>query len=284
MLSQLNTLLTSAIRADPLCCLANAVCWLDPLWRSDGDDDGDGDPLATGLWVTREAFPDAYAGAVERIRAGMSDREIDRYLCTEISQQGIPVDDLESLGYGIPLPAYGVRLDDPHFHEAHPDVLSILALFGTDADADTPEGDFSERVGKLLHERLCDQDDLSWKQVGWALGWLFSCTGNSSVDYDWEDLSEFQPLSWEADQIAFARELIEETEAIMADVAAGLSLLARPAVQTALRCHIERAYRHVEKGKADDRHFRLDWRAALVGTDGATEPPAGVLLVRSDAA
>lgn len=284
MLTQLNTLLNSAIRADPLLCLANAVCWLDPLWRSDGDE-VDGDPLATGLLVARGAFPDVYAGAVERIRAGMPDREIDRYLCAEISKQGIPVDDLEALGYGIPLPAYGVRLDDPNFHEAHPDVLPILALFGAEEDAN--EYDHSEavyKVGKLLHERLIAQDDPAWKQVGWALGWVFSCTGNSSVDYDWEDMSEFQPLSWEADNVAFAKELIEEAEAIMSDVAAGLTLLARSDVQAALRRNIQRVYRHLEKGKSDDRHLRLDGDAALVGTGGATEPPAGVLLVRGDAA
>jgi hypothetical protein len=280
MFMQLNTLLNSAIRADPLLCLAQAACWLDPLWRSD-DDEVYGDPLATGLLVTRQAFPDVYAGAVERIRAGAPDAEIHRYLCAEISQQGIPVDDLEALGYGIPLPAYGVSLDDPNFHEAHADVLSILMLFGLDTEAD--EIDLSEqvyKVGRLLHERLIAQDDPGWKQVGWALGWLFSCTGNSSVDLDFEDLSEFQPLNWEADNVAFAKELIEEAEAIMLDVAAGLKLLAHPDVQMALRRNIERTYRHLEKGKSDERHLRLDWDAALVGADRAAEPHAGVLLVR----
>lgn len=286
MLTQLNMLLTSAIRADSLLCLANAVCWLDPLWRSDGDEVY-GDPLATGLLVARGAFPDVYAGAIERIRTGMPDREIDRCLCAEISKAGIPVDDLECLGYGIPLPAYGVRLEDPDFHEAHPDVLPILALFGADADADTNEFDLSEqvyKVGRLLHERSIAQDDAGWKQVGWALGWLFSCTGNSSVDYDWEDMSEFQPLSWEADNVAFAKEIIEEAEVIMSDVAAGLDLLARPEMQTALRRNIERVYRHLEKGKSHDRHLHLDWNAALVGADGAADSDVSVLLVRRDAA
>jgi len=284
MLTQLNTLLNSAIRADPLLCLANAVCWLDPLWRSDGDE-VDGDPLATGLLVARGAFPDVYAGAVERIRAGIPDREIDRYLCTEISKAGIPVDDLEALGYGIPLPAYGVRLDDPNFHEAHPDVLPILALFGAEEDAN--EFDLSERVykvGRLLHERLIAQDNPAWKQIGWALGWLFSCTANSSVDYDWEDMSEFQPLSWEIDNVAFAKELIEEADAIMSDVAAGLNRLSTREAQRTLRRNIRRTYRYLEKGKSDDRHLRLEWDAALVGADSAAEPPAGVLLVRGDAA
>jgi hypothetical protein len=258
MLTQLNTLLNSAIRADPLLCLANAVCWLDPHWQSDSDEVC-GDPLATGLLVARGAFPDVYAGAIERIRAGIPDREIDRYLCAEISKQGIPVDDLEALGYGIPLPAYGVRMDDPNFHEAHPDVLSILAVFGVEGD--TNEFDLSEavyKVGKLLHERLIPQDNPAWKQVGWALGWLFSCTGNSSVDYDWEDVSEFQPPSWERDNIAFVKKLIEEAEAIMADVTVGLTLLARPDVQTAVRRNIQRVYRHLEKGKSDDQHLRLE--------------------------
>jgi hypothetical protein len=185
MFTQLNTLLNNAIRADPLLCLAQVTCWLDPLWRSD-DDEVYGDPLATGLLVTRQAFPDAYAGAIERIRAGATDTEIHHYLCAEISQQGIPVDDLEALGYGIPLPTYGVRLEDPDFHETHSDVLSILALFGLDPETD--EIDLSEwvyKVGRMLHERLIAQDDPAWKQVGWALGWLFSCTGNSSVDLDW---------------------------------------------------------------------------------------------------
>jgi hypothetical protein len=80
-------------------------------------------------------------------------------------------------------------------------------------------------------------------------------------------LSEFQPLNWEADNVAFAKELIEEAEAIMSDVAAGLKLLARPDVQTALRRNIERTYRYLEKGKSDDRHLRLEWDAALVGIE-----------------
>ncbi|MDX2141378.1 MAG: hypothetical protein SF123_25050, partial [Chloroflexota bacterium] len=165
------------------------------------------------------------------------------------------------------------------------DVLPILALFGVAKDAN--EFDLSEqvyKVGRLLHEQLIAQDDPAWKQVGWVLGWLFSCTGNSSVDYDWEDMSEFQPLSWEADNVAFAKELIEEADAIMSDADVGLTLLARPNVQTALRRNVERVYRHLKKGKSDDRHLRLDWDAALVGADGAAEPPAGVLLVRGDAA
>ncbi|MBN8590628.1 MAG: hypothetical protein J0M33_02675 [Anaerolineae bacterium] len=284
MFTQLNMLLNSAIRADPLLCLANAICWLDPLWRSDSDE-VEGDTLATGLLVAREAFPDAYAGAIERIRAGMPDREIDGYLCAEISKAGIPVDDLESLGYGIPLPAYGVRLEDPDFHESHPDVLPILALFGAEEDAN--EFDLSEqvyKVGRLLHERLIAQDDPAWKQVGWALGWLYSCSSNSAVDLDWEDMSEFQPLSWEADNVAFAKEIIEEAEVIMSDVAAGLTLLAGPNVQVTLRRNIERVYRHLKEGKSHDRHLPLDWNAALVGADGAAEPHAGVLLVRRDVA
>lgn len=284
MFTQLNVLLNSAIRADPLLCLAQTVCWLDPLWQRDRDAVY-GDPLATGLLVVRDAFPDLYAGAVERIRAGLPEAEIDRYLCTEISRQGLPVDDLETLGYGIPLPAFGARLDDPEFHEAHSDVLPILMLFGVDAEADG--FDLSDRVyttGRLLYERLIAQDDPGWKQVGWTLGWLFSCTGNSSVDYNWEDMSDLQPLSWEPSQVAFAKELIEEADAILSDAAAGLKRLARPDVRAALRRNIDCVYYHLEKGKPHDRRLRLEWDAALVGIDRAAESHAGILLIRGDAA
>jgi hypothetical protein len=69
---------------------------------------------------------------------------------------------------------------------------------------------------------------------------LFSCTGNSSVDYDWEDMSEFQPLSWEADNVAFAKELIEEAEGIMGDVQAGIETLkASPELMAAVRGRVE---------------------------------------------
>src|SRR5690606_9448788 len=64
-------LLAASMLDDPLLALANAVCWLDPLWEFADDDVYDeGDGVGMALCITRSAFPDIYAGAVERIRSG----------------------------------------------------------------------------------------------------------------------------------------------------------------------------------------------------------------------
>ena len=105
-------LLAAAMLDDPLLALANAVCWLDPLWETNDDDLYDeGDGVGLALCITRSAFPDIYAGAVERIRSGASEKELDTFICGAISQRGIPLDNLEFLGYGIPLTACGIDTD-----------------------------------------------------------------------------------------------------------------------------------------------------------------------------
>jgi len=118
------TFLAGVVRDDPFLLLANAVAWLDPLWTLDADDmELEDDGLGIALVVTRRAFPDIYAGAVERIRAGVSKAALDPFICGEITRRGIPLDNLESMSYGIPLDAAGALLEDPDFYRQHPDVV-----------------------------------------------------------------------------------------------------------------------------------------------------------------
>jgi hypothetical protein len=289
MFTQLNTLLNSAIRADPLLCLAQATCWLDPLWRSD-DDEVYGDPLATGLLVTRQAFPALYAGAIERIRAGATDAEIDRYLCVEISQEGIPVDDLESLGYGIPLTACGIELSDPDLYAARSDLLPLVDLFGIRPEPghyNVEVPDCAYTAGRIIADSLVKHEDELLKQVGWALAWLFSCSGNTLIDFDDESLAEIPPLSWDENDLAFAIELIEEANGIMGDVSAGLTLLeANPILFAALEANIQRTYEALAKmkGKQDEPRIRLEWTVTLAGGDGAAVADPELLQLRRDAA
>jgi hypothetical protein len=83
-------LLAAGLRDDPLLSLAQAVASLDPLWQMGDDEDWDeeGDGLSRALSITRTAFPDLYAGAIQRIRAGATDHDLDRYLCSEITRRG----------------------------------------------------------------------------------------------------------------------------------------------------------------------------------------------------
>ncbi|NOG48742.1 MAG: hypothetical protein HND48_04250 [Chloroflexi bacterium] len=129
--------LAVALTTDPLLLLAAAAATFDPFWDEFEDDiDYDTDPLTIALQVTRGAFPDLYADAIERLRAGVPYAELDRLLCRGISAKGIPIDDLETIGWGIPLVALGIELEDPQFYAVHSDLLPILAPFGIDI----PEG------------------------------------------------------------------------------------------------------------------------------------------------
>ncbi|MFZ2879923.1 MAG: hypothetical protein WA009_10335 [Phototrophicaceae bacterium] len=284
--------LAVSLTADPLLLLASAVAAFDPFWADfdEADIDYDTDPLTIALQVTRGAFPDIYAEAVERLRAGAPYAEMDRLLCKAISAKGIPLDDLETIGWGVPLVAVGVNLEDPEFYAVHTDVLAALVPFGIDLpEAETYSIDLPEciyKVGCAIATSLHEQTDPALRQVGWLYGWLFGCTGNSLVDYNDEALAEIPPLSWSADDIAFAVELIEEADGIMRDVQMGLDLLkTTPELMTALERNIATLYRELKKkGKLDERIIRLEWEGAGSRADGTAIVDIGVLQLRRDAA
>ena len=263
MIEQLAQLLAAA----PFTLLASAVAVFDPFWVdfNEQDIDYDTDPLTIGLYVTRGAFPDIYAEAVERLRVGAAYSELDRLICKGISAQGIPLDDLETIGWGIPLTAAGVDLEDPEFYAVHTKLLPLLAPFGIDiAEGETYRVDIPEHVytvGRAIAASLHQQSDPALRQVGWTFGWLFGCTGNSLVDYTDEMLSEIPPLSWSTEDIAFAIELIEEADSIMRDVQAGIETLkAESTLRKALERNIAVLYlEFTKKGRIDERHLRLDW-------------------------
>ncbi len=285
-------LLAVAMLDDPLLALANAVAWLDPLWETSEDDDvyEEGDGVGLALCVTRSAFPDIYAGAVERIRSGATERELDSFICGEISQRGIALDNLESLGYGIPLTACGIELSDPDLYAARPDLLPLVELFGIRPEPghysiEVP--DYAYTAGRIIADSLVKQTDERLQQVGWALVWLFSCSGNTLIDFDDESIADIPPLTWDENDLAFAIELIEETDGIMRDVQAGLTLLeATPSLFTALEVNIQRTYKVLArmKGKQDEPRIRLEWSPLVTGGDGAAVSDPELLLVRRDAA
>ena len=277
--------LAVALTAEPLLCLATAVAAFDPFWRAFGDDniDYECDPLDIALQVTRNAFPDIYAEAVERLRAGAAYQEMNRLLCRAVSAKGIPLDDLEMIGWGVPLTAAGIDLEDPEFYEVHNDLLPILRPFGIECPVgetyhiDVPNGVFA--VGCAIASSLHEQPDSALRQAGWAFGWLFGCTGNSLVDYTDEALGEISPLSWSKDDIAFAIELIEEADSILRDVQAGLELLqAWPELMAALARNVTIHYRELKKkGKLAEHTLRLEWSNSGDGADRATVVDALVL-------
>lgn len=259
--------LNGAIQNDSVLCLAQATCWLDPLWRGHDEDfyeDTDGF-LSAALVVTRQSFPDLYVDAIDKLRQGASYSVIDQLICGGISQTGIPLDDLEYVLYGIPLPAYGVVLEDPEFYVDYKEAAPVLAVFGIEPQTDEFSVDVPARAyttASLLATDLANHPEENYQRVASLLDWLFAMSGNSLVDWDPDTLWETEPLSWEADNLAFARVMIQEADEIMGKAHAGLQWLTEnPTVMQALQDNIRQIYDILEtKDDTDDTpNVRLEW-------------------------
>lgn len=212
--------LLSHIHADQVLSLAYTVSLLDPLWADDDAFDSpetENDVVYFALHMLRKSFADVYIEALQAMQANASYQQLETLICGALKAKGIRLEQLDWFGYGIPLPAYGVVWDDDSFTDAYPEAVNLLTALGADPDEDT-------RADQVADELLTHKETY-WQQIGWMLKWLFSCSGNSSIDYDYEAMSEFQPLSWEVDDVAFALDIIEEAEEIMADALAGLAFL-----------------------------------------------------------
>ena len=283
-LLQTYTLLAAGLRADPQFCLVSAVTWLDPLWQDDDEDwdvpyDEDG-TLAIALRVTRMAFPDVYVQAVEAIRQGASYAELDRLICNAVTKRGIPLENLEWIGFGVPMPAYGVELNEADFYTTHPEVIPILTCFGISPEANPYHMTIPDCVytaGRYIAADLEKHPDERYRQISWLMQWIWSASGNTVIDADTEFMAEIPPLSWEKDDLAFAIDIIEEAEGIMSDVLAGLEFLnSQPDLLTALERNVQRIYKALDKlkGKQDEPHIRLAWPCLTDGIERRTESVA----------
>lgn len=284
-------LLANTMLDDPFLSLANVVAWLDPLWKLPEDYEyEEGREAEIALHITRSVFPDIYAGAIERVRAGTTRAQLDSYICAEINKVGIPLDDLEFMPYGIPLPAHGVELAEPELYMERPDLARILSLFGIEAEPDewrVEVPDTAYTAGRLLVKSLVNQEDERWQQVGWALAWLFSCTGNTLIDWDYEALAELEPLTWDEEEVAFAIEIIKEADSILKDVDLGLAVLKEcPDAFAILTENVSRVRQRVDHRKEQNRepNVRVEWPPLDRGTNGATVPSVELLQLRDDAA
>lgn len=281
--------LNAALVQDPLLLLASTVATFDPYWAAGGDVDDESDPIALALCIVRGVFPDIYADALEHLRRGAAYAEMDRRLCAAFCAKGIALEDIEMIGWGVPMNAVGVELDNPDFYATHPELLPVLAPFGVawpDDDAEyvtVPEQAYT--VGRIIAASLHEQTDPALQQIGWLFGWLFSCTGNSLVDWTEEILGEMEPLSWSKEDVAFALEIIREADEIMAESQAGIALLqTATAFFTQLERNIQLIEQAYRKGKRNGQPTALEWTGADLRVDGTTHADTQFLLVRRDAA
>ena len=314
--SQLNQTLIS----DPQTLLALTVAWLDPLAiLTDHDILAEeeladyhyaGDQMGEGLYVTRHCFPDIYARTISKIRAGMSMRKVLAFIDDEIEQQtGIPTSQFEegyAYAYGIPMPWYGFEIDDPDFREHYEDEWYLVKLFGGQIDEendsyattmDLPDNVWS--IAYVLRWSLWEYRHSSLHEtLMHAIAYVFSCSGNSSVDFSHEVGYEFQPLQWIPEDVEFATVICHEAGDIMLSAHIGLQNVHDPAIEKTLRQKIEVAAKYVQarldKGKKIYDHsfinhdtpnpFNIRWDDLRASPDDETEPDAPELSLRMGAA
>jgi len=274
----LQQALAHTINADPVLCLAHAVAWLDPLHGELDDMDmpeSEHDTVLVALHILRRAFPEIYFDALQAIRQGASYQRLDHLICDAVQAQGIPLDNLEWIGWGIPLPAYGALLDDPDFYTTHPDVIPVLECFGISPQPNPYNiviPDVTYKVADIIADDLLKQPENYWRQVAWLIRWVTSSTNNSCVDWDEEMMSSVQPLSWDADDIAFAREIVEEADGIMADVHAGLTWISQnPTSLEVLSRNVQKIYQ--TKGQKNAR-YQLEWSCPTQRDERGTQSVA----------
>ncbi|NJL55777.1 hypothetical protein HC928_11725 [bacterium] len=100
-----------------------------------------------------------------------------------LRQTGLP--DLRcDTGQCIPLTACGIELSAPDLYAARADLLPLVALFGIRPEPGHYNGevpDCAYTAERIIADSLVQQTDAGLKQVGWALAWLFSCSGNTLI-------------------------------------------------------------------------------------------------------
>ena len=73
-------------------------------------------------------------------------------------------------------------------------------------------------------------------------------------------MSSAEPLSWSPEDIAFAIEMIQEADGIMADALAGSRwLLSEPALLLALWQNVHFLYKQLKKHPRREPRLRLEW-------------------------
>lgn len=198
---------------------------------------------------------------------GASYTDIDRLICDGITERGIPLDNLEWIGFGVPMPAYGVELNDPDFYTTHPEVIPILACFGISPESNPYHMTIPDCVytaGRTIAADLENHPDERYRQISWLMQWLWSSSGNSSIDLSYEEICEFQPLSWEKDEFEFAVAIIEEANSIMSDVLEGMGFLSsQPELLATLQHNVQRIYKAIDRqpDKRGDPRVCLIWNA-----------------------
>lgn len=309
--------LNLAVMDDPTALLALTVAWLDPLTIVEDIDDlsetdladfyYNGDEMGAALRVARDCFPGIYAEAIGKIRDGVDYQKAADFISTEITDQtGIPIDQYEepaAYAFGIPLPFYGAEWTESDFIKGHSELTELALLLGATCEQAYQRESikFSSKTYQIAHVVQASlgehYDNPLHRSIMWAIAHCTSSSGNSSVDFTYDEGCSFQPLPWMPDEVDFASAIIREAEQIMTESHRGLLLIQQDVhVRQTLMDKINEASAIVDrlhkKGKTpndiitndNQNPFGLRWDNLHSGIGGDTPTDIECVQLRLDAA
>jgi len=213
----MQVVLANAAMQCPTLALANAAAWLDPLLFCDRDEWEDDFTEAGDLvWVTglcREHFPDLYATALHTQRADL-DSFGDTLRTALLEKLPLQVrnmnDDLEQLRGGPSIACFGFDLGNSDFYDGHDNFTRLAVLFGLRTEADIPHCEKALEVARMLNKSLLSSRRKRNIDLAYTIQWLFSMSGNTVLDFTYDDLYEsgLEAPSW--DQLDLIKEIYQE--------------------------------------------------------------------------
>jgi hypothetical protein len=308
--------LLKVMQGDAALCLAQAAAWLDPVRFVDPGQGEDAfytgvheeDPTSLALYamsIARRCFPPTYCELAEGLRRGWDFLQAGEAFSAGLRRAYpyLHLDSLYDLVYGIPLPFVGLEVTSEEFPEADEEYAALLAdlfdLHPTTVPAAgwraaytaIDEGDFHalHPIVKRLVTSLIAEDRQPWADLAFLLMYLFSCTGNSLLDYSPNDYFDagFEPLEWEPDMLETANEACRELAIVLDAIERAKQTLAEDeVVNNALKTNIA-ALKAEERIEDVTDTVGLHWpdgrRAggAEPGADGETGSHAALVFLRA---
>lgn len=227
------------IKSSPVHSLAYLAMLLDPFnsppaiheYNSGSDEN----ILFSALLVLRK-FPRAYIKVIKVIReidgSWLDDEHFDHleYLISdEMEAEGFPHMNLDDVAFGaIPMFSFAVDWswhskdsESRYYSVNHKHADALAKNLGIEDECPSETARF-----KLVCDYLTSAEDPRWVDVSAAIQWLLGFSGNTLVDYTEDDMSGIEPYYFiNGDDLAHAREVIDDANSIMQAVARGLSFL-----------------------------------------------------------
>jgi hypothetical protein len=308
--------LMQSLQADPRLSLAQMTAWLDPL-RLIGPDLVDEvyydavhaeDPDALALYalsIARRCFPATYCQMARELHTSKSFNQVEKTFCAGIRRvyPDIQLNSLYDMVYGIPLPFMGLDVTSAEFITDHPDYATLLTDYfaltpkefpsthwrGPGSAIDDDQFDAIRPIAQRLITSLIAQDRQPYADLAFLLMYLFSCSGNSLVDFSANDYWEsgFEPLPWEPEELKMASEACRELVIVLDAAERAMDdLVEDHELRQTLKTNIA-ALKAAEREKDVRDNIALRWperprsRGAQPGTPRETDPQSALVFLRS---